>query len=351
MRRLLFFSLLLAITACQWMDPKLEPVATVEEGPGNIAVTPDGRIFISNHSLYSPQQKLVELLSDGSTVPFPNAQWSIGSGEGDRLRSVLGVQADRQGRLWLLDGSRIVVWDLNSNSLARIIKLGDDARARGSFFNDLAIDEKNQAVYISDSSRLNPAIVVINLTSGAQYRVLQNHHTTKAKLVSMQVNDPVVPATERPTRASIGVDGITIDPQYQWVYFTPAQGEYLWRIATSDLLDQSLTDQQRGEKVIKVGARPACDGITIDNQGNVYITDITNNAIGVVTKSGEYRLLVQDPQQLSWPDSIAMGDDGYIYVVSNQLHRSAIFNRGQDLTRRPFSITRVKALAKGTAGR
>ena len=154
-----------------------------------------------------------------------------------------------------------------------------------------------------------------------------------------------------PPVARIGVDGITIDPEGEWVYYTPAQGDSLWRIATRDLLDRSLSADELGNRVKRIGDRPACDGITIDNQGNVYITDITGSAIGVVDQAGSYRRLLQDVEKLSWPDSIAFGPDGYIYVVSNQLHRSAPFNRGEDFTQPPFYLSRFKALAAGTIGR
>ncbi|MBT8443784.1 MAG: hypothetical protein KJO13_03505, partial [Gammaproteobacteria bacterium] len=133
--------------------------------------------------------------------------------------------------------------------------------------------------------------------------------------------------------------------------YTPAQGDSLWRVRTIDLLDRSLSEDDLGDRVERVGDRPACDGITIDNQGNVYITDITGNAIGVVDQAGSYRRLLQDAEKLSWPDSIAFGPDGYVYVVSNQLHRSAPFNRGEDYTQQPFYLSRFKALAAGTIGR
>ena len=46
-------------------DAALEIVATLEKGPGNIAVTPQGRIIISLHQFYDPEYRVMELLPDG----------------------------------------------------------------------------------------------------------------------------------------------------------------------------------------------------------------------------------------------------------------------------------------------
>jgi sugar lactone lactonase YvrE len=340
----------------------LETIAELDQGPGNVAVSKDGRVFISHHAIYKPEVKVIEVLDDGSVRPFPNRQWAATRREdGNSLTGVLGIQVDEADRVWMLDAgrpARIVVWDAGDDKLDRILALDGPAKNRGSFFNDIALDPVNGKVYVSDASAKNPAIVIVDMDSGEAYRALERHDSVSAKAISMTVDDPVLDAARgasdakpRPPVARIGVDGITIDPEGRWVYYTSAQGDTLWRVRTSDLLNRNLDDDELGGRVERVGDRPACDGITIDNQGNVYITDITGNAIGVVDPAGDYRRLLQDSAKLSWPDSIAFGPDGYVYVVSNQLHRSAPFNRGKDYTQKPFYLTRFRALADGTVGR
>src|SRR5687768_12327409 len=83
---------------------ELEVVATLTQGPGNIAVTPEGRIILSQHQFYSPEFRVVELLKDGRTVPFPSEQWARAPGaDGVGLNSVLGIRSDRNGVVWMLD--------------------------------------------------------------------------------------------------------------------------------------------------------------------------------------------------------------------------------------------------------
>jgi hypothetical protein len=79
-------------------NPTVEVVATLAQGPGNITVTPSGRIILSQHQFYSPTLRVVELLKDGRTVPFPNKRWASAPGQdGVGLNSVLGLRSDRNG--------------------------------------------------------------------------------------------------------------------------------------------------------------------------------------------------------------------------------------------------------------
>jgi len=349
---------LLLITACATApapENRLEVVAELTQAPGNIAVTSDGRLIVSQHSLYRPEIPVVEVLADGSVRPFPNADWGLGRDEaGVGFESVLGIQAGEDGVVWMLDtgrrASRLVGWDTRTDTLHQVIELGESARAKGSFFNDIAVDPVHRSIIISDASRKNPALVVIDMDTGQARRVLERHASVVAQPISMAIGKRA-DEPEREPRATIGVDGITIDPLSEWVYYGAAQATDLWRVRAADLVDETLTEAELVARIERYGDRPVCDGITIDGAGNVYITDLTGYAIGVVEPGGEYRILYQDEQLLSWPDGMAFGPDGYVYVVANQLHLSPVFNRGEDLSVPPFYLLRFPALAPGVVGR
>ncbi|MEO1313510.1 MAG: hypothetical protein AAFV27_06525, partial [Pseudomonadota bacterium] len=73
--------------------------------PGNLAIAPDGRMFMSVHGFYGPDLRIVEVMPDGSTTPYPTAAWARApEGDGDGLNGVLGLRVDREGILWMLDG-------------------------------------------------------------------------------------------------------------------------------------------------------------------------------------------------------------------------------------------------------
>jgi sugar lactone lactonase YvrE len=94
-----------------------------------------------------------------------------------------------------------------------------------------------------------------------------------------------------------------------------------------------------------------CDGISIDDTGNIYVTDLENNAIGVTTPDGDYRILARDDERLIWPDGLGYGPDGYFYVTVSQLHRSAAFNAGEETSQTPFLVMRFRPLAPSATGR
>ncbi len=336
----------------------LEVVAELSQGPGNIAVTPDGRLIVSQHALYAPHYKVIEVFRDGTTKPFPNEQWATGpSKEKTGLTSVLGIQSDQKGIVWMLDSgrgfARVVAWDTKKDALHTIVDIKEPGRVPNSFLNDIALDPVHNAIYVSDvAGPQNPAIVVVDIKTGESRRVLQGHESVVPEPIPVVIGDKTMSVDkEGKGKPVIGVDGITIDPKSEWVYYCSSQGTSLWRIRTADLVNTKLSDTEIASRVERYGDRPICDGITIDGSGNVYITDLSGYAVGVVDASGKYRVLHRDEKLLVWPDGMSFGPDDYIYVVANQWHLSAAFNKGKDLSTQPYYLVRFKSLAKGAVGR
>ena len=328
-----------------------------EHPPGNIAVTPDGRLIMSQHQFYGAPLRVVEVLDDGSVVPFPNEAWSSKPNDrGVGLNAVLGLRSDREGVVWMLDRSagegqpgKLVGWDTQNDELDRVIYLPQPIIAENPFLNDLAVDREHNAIYITDTAEGDDsALIVVDLYTGFSRRVLEGDVSTRPEDIPLIVDERIINLGGEPAR--IGVNPITIDPDNEWVYYGPMSGRSLYRIATEDLLDESLTEDELSTRVERYGDKPICDGITVDGAGNVYITSITNNAIGVVDETGEYRTLYQD-DLLNWTDGMAFGPDDYIYVTVSQLHNSPPLNNGKNDSNPPFYLVRFPALASGEVGR
>lgn len=330
---------------------KLEIVATFDESlpPGNLAIAPNGRMFMSVHEFYGQELRLVEILKDGTTKAYPTEDWARATKKnGVGLKGVFGIRADRQGILWILDGQdnehsgRVIGWDTNTESLHKVFYLSTPVTQETSFLNDLAVDHSNNAIYITDTGNgENSALIVVDMKTGLSRRVLEGSRFTVPEDIDMVIENRVVELGGQPAR--IGVNPITIDPTNTWLYFAPMSGKSMYRIKTQYLLDNQLTDSELEAKVERYGDKPISDGSTIDAQGNVYVTAITDNAIGVIRPTGEYDVLYQSETTLPWPDGFSVGVDGYIYATVNELFRSPVLNRGKNETKGEFKIVRFKS--------
>ncbi len=338
----------------------LEIVAefAAEHPPGNIAITPDNRLIMSQHQFYGAPLRVVEVLSDGSVIPFPNEAWSSQPNQnGVGLNTVLGLRSDHDGVVWMLDQStgegqpgKIVGWDTENEELYQVIYLPQPIIADDSFLNDLAVDLDHNAIYVTDTaSGDNSALIVVDLNTGFSRRVLEGDISTRPEDIPLIINERIINMGGEP--AKIGANPITVDPNNEWVYYAPMSGTSLYRVSTEDLLDESLSESELSSRVQRYGDKPICDGITVDNAGNVYLTSITDNAIGVVDETGAYQTLYQDEKLLSWTDGMAFSPDNYVYVTVSQLQNSPPLNNGENDFQPPFYIVRFPALASGAVGR
>ena len=78
--------------------------------------------------------------------------------------------------------------------------------------------------------------------------------------------------------------------------------------------------------------------------GAVYATSYEQNAVVRRKPDGSIETLVHDPRLL-WPDTLSLADDGYLYVIANQLHCQPRYHGGKDLRERPFALFRVQVNA------
>ncbi len=334
---------------------ELEVVAELEQGPGNVTVTPDGRIIMSQHQFYAPALRVVELTADGALVPFPTAAWAGPRGDdGVGLTAVLGLRASRDGVVWLLDNGaageappRLVGWDTSADALHAVVDIPASASVEGSFHNDLALDRDRPLAYIAD---LAGGIAVVNLRTGAGRRVLDGHASTAAEDVDFVVRGEVLTMPNgEPLR--VAVNPITIGPDNRWVYYGAMNGTAVWRVPTAALADPDLPAAELAARVERYGDKPPSDGITIDDDGNVYVTDGGGNAIGVTRADGTYAVHVVDAR-LEWPDGMSAGPDGFVYATVNRLNNTPFLNAGEsEPPVGPYYLVRFRPLGAAVVGR
>jgi len=329
--------------------PALDIFAEMAKGPGNLTVMGDGTVVASLHEFFGDAVRVAAVAKDGATTEFAAAA---------KVNSVLGLQADATGTVWLLDNGRrgakkrrLVGW--KAGAVTADIDL-TGVSPDNAFLNDLAVDVKRRVAYIADpAGGANAAIIVVDLAKGSARRVLQGHKSVIPEELDLVIDGTPV-RIKRPDgselRPRVGINPIALDTANEWLYYGPMHGLSMYRVRASDLRDAALAADALTAKVERYADKPICDGISIDNVGNIYLGDLAANAIGVISADRKYRVLIAD-QRLSWVDAFSFGPDGYLYIVVNQLHRSAVLNHGVDATVKPYLIARFRPLAKGTPGR
>ena len=346
-------------------DDDFEVFAKLPQGPGNLTVTPAGDVIVSLHQFYETEARVVKVSRDGEMTPYPNEAWAVGGAVGDRLTldSVLGIQSDTMGIVWMLDNGmrsgitpKLVGWDSRRDRLVRVVHLPPPITPKeGAFVNDLAVDTTHNTIYIADPANgPDAALIVVDLSTGHARRVLEGHRSVVPEDEDLIIDGSAVEILlddGEVIRPRVGVNPIALDAQNQWLYYGPMHGRTLYRIRAADLRDPSLSPEELEDRIERYADKPLCDGISIDRSGNIYISDLASNAIGMIDADREYRIRYQDPTRLAWPDAFAFGPDGWMYVVSNQLHRSKRLNAGETAVEPPFYINRFRPRSAGTVGR
>jgi sugar lactone lactonase YvrE len=335
-------------------EPRLEIVAQMKERPGNIAVAPDGRIFVSVHPFAGANEKLLEVKSDGTTVPYPNVAWAADpDANGIGLSNVIHI-AIIKDTLYILDmGARgvtpkLVAWDTKNNALIRVWYIPAHVTTAQSFLQDFVITPDGSQMFIADmgqadfTGKAEPALIHMNLETGMARRLLTAHTSIRPSGKPMMAGGQIVQVMNNGKQMPLylALNPITMDPKGEWVYFAPMGQGLLYRARVRDLVDEKLTEKELAGKLAVVGNKPPSDGILVDAMENVFVTSVNDGSIGVINNKGAYHTWLRDPL-LVWPDGLCFGPDQAIYVTVNQLHLASIFNRGEEKSTPPYMILRI----------
>lgn len=354
-------------SAAEIAQSKPEIVARLPQSVGNIAFTPDNQLIFSHHPFFSPDVRVAKLTSPTTFEPFPNADWNTPRKDSDHfLDNVLGLRSDEDGVVWIIDMGfrtgitpKLVGWNTRTNSLERIYYMPKPATRDGSQPQDIVIDRKRGKFYIADED-IGPggngskaAIIVVDMKSGLARRVLEGDASTVPENVPITVDgkDLTVTGSDgKPAVIKVGCDGITMDVNSEWVYYAPLNGRSVYRIRAADLANETISASELSKKVERYADKPNNGGLSIDYQGNLYLTAVETKQVGVITTDKKYHVIATDPDMV-WPDGITASPDGYMYVSASQISAAAMFNGGVAKNKTPYLIYRFKPLAPGYISR
>jgi sugar lactone lactonase YvrE len=333
----------------------LEAVAQLPTPPGNIAVSAGGRVFVSLHPEARPKFKVVELV-DGRMRPWPNEAFQAGGGP-RAFREVLSLRIDRQNRLWTLDTGmhgihpgRLLAFDLKSGEVVHEFEFPREVAGLGSHLNDFQVSPDGKFVYIAEASFFakTPALIVYGVANRSARRLLERHPSVTAEHYT-----PVVQGRRMVALGLVsirpGVDSIALDQRGEWLYFAPVTSLNLYRVRTADLRDEQLPAADLAGKVETFAEKTMSDGITIDADGALYLTDPEHSAIVLLRQDRTLQTLVKD-NVLRWPDGFSWGPDGWLYVTCSSLHQIIGRPPWTFDDHAPYQVYRFKPGGRGIPG-
>ena len=207
---------------------------------------------------------------------------------------VQGVTVASQGFLWVLDpaalgnefikpgGVKLMKIDLGTDKVAQVIAFDAVAAPQGSCLNDMRVSPDGRIAYLTDSGQQG-ALLVVDIASGQARRVLDGDPRT-------QPEPGVVPMADghelrRPERRppAFAADGIALDAKGEWLHWQALVGRTLYRVPTSALLDAGA---DVGAAVEKLGTTNVADGLWMDGQGYLFVTDPASNAVRMQAPNG-----------------------------------------------------------------
>ena len=339
-------------TPPQFPEGMIEAAVTFERPIGNAAVAEDGRIFFTVHPESKPDAPYLYEWSNSVAKPFP------ATGQETLFETPLGVAIDLQNRLWVIDPGnhglgtpKLVAFDLKTGEVAYSHDFTSDTAPLGSFLQDLQVSPDGRFVFIADVGfwTMRPALVVLDTKTGTERRVLERHPSVMPQnlLIRNQIRD--MRFLGGLLEMKTGIDGIALSRDGQWLAYAAMNHDRLYRLPTAILTDPGSTEEAIVAAIEDIGPKPLNDGLSIDNDGRIFITDIEHQGIMARDPDGTLRTVIRD-SRIRWADGLSFGPDGWLYLADSAIPELVLQSVDHHKAVAPYTIWRFRPGSTAPAG-
>jgi sugar lactone lactonase YvrE len=327
---------------------KLTVVAESRAMIWNAVAVDSGRIFLSGPRWTDSRGPQLALLDGkGNPAPFPDAAWNDWSPGKDPAAAFIDVNALRHGPandLFVVDtgsptfggdplpnGAKVVRIDLRTGKVVRIYRFAADVALPGGYIDDIRIH--GDMAYLTDAGK--PGIIVLDLKTGAARRVLNGAPSVTASDRPIIVDgETVLAPDDNPLR--VNSDPMELSPDGRYLYFGPLNGP--WSRIETRWLDDPAADA--ADHVEPWADLPPVGGTAMAPNGDLYFTDLAENAVKRRTTDGRIQTVARDPR-LHWVDAPYLDSEGTLWLPVPQLDRVGIFHGGRSKLAWPIQLFRL----------
>lgn len=342
---IIVLSLCLGILNAQ---PEGEIFFSFEQPLGNVAVTHHQvypiQIFFSVHPESKPKGPKVYELKKGQAKPFPDSSFQ------ERFISPLGIYLDHQNRLWVLDHGnyafktpKLFAFDAKTGDLLVEFDFPKEIVRKFVMLNDLSVSPDGKYVFISAPGlfKKRSSIIVFNVEKKRARRILTDHSSVMTQKITPVLDGRKMQFVLGIYKVRPGVDGIEVNPDGTFLYYAAMSHQKIYRIPIDIITDFEKPESIIESRIEELWDRPLCDGIRMDENNIVYLTDIENHQVLAMNNNGKEEIIIHN-ENIRWTDGLAIGADGYLYITDSALQHVIMKSEKKYAKYSPFGLWRIK---------
>jgi sugar lactone lactonase YvrE len=329
----------------------LEKLIQLDYPPGNLAVANNGDVYFNYHPLAKTERfspATVFKWSNGKIEPFPSPEAQ------KNFQGTFGMTIDQQNRIWFIEPAsfdfkhtRVSAFDLNTKKRVEFFEFPE---GQAQFAEDIRVTADGKHVILPNPGLFRfttPSVVVYSVLDHSFYSIKSNHPC-------LSPEDWIIQTPYGPDRLlwglinfAVGIDGIEISEDQKWFYIASMTHSRLCRVPMSVVLNPATTTETFDQSVEDVGQKPMSDGIAIDKNGRVILTDVEHGGIMAFDPTTKQLSKLGRSKDIVWPDGIVVGDDGDVYFTDSSItsYMDPLVrppNKSKLLQHQPYFIYRLK---------